>query len=333
MRLSSRRFKRGLVTGKTKLRGGMLRSEDIPAYKSVQPRFGFAADVAALWTRTKFEYLTTVRSVPFIILASLAMALFAFLIIVTVFFSPQKLVPTSLFMVSIGFASFLIPVLLIIAFFSAEMVFRDRGANFTGLLDSTKVRNWSLLVAKWLALSAVLVTLCVLVMIVGMAIQIAAGGPPVNIALYLKFTFLNAFPNYLAFAFLGLFVQAFVPNRIVGMLVAAGAMAIVALLISNLPFYHPLMGFGGTSPGQVSEISPYNSWVYFRWFNFYWGALCILFAVLSVWLWRRGFQVSLLQRSQRNEDKHHSGSPARLPLWRSPLLSAAVFISIKPMTR
>jgi hypothetical protein len=291
-----KRFKRGIVTGKTKLRGAVLQSKDIPEYKSVQPKFGFAADLAALWTRTKFEYLTTVRSVPFIILASLAMALFAFLIIVTVFFSPQKLVPTSLFMVSIGFASFLIPVLLIIAFFSAEMVFRDRGAKFVGLLDSTKVRNWSLLVAKWLALSAALATLCVMVMLVGMAIQIAAGGPPVNLSLYLKFTFLNAFPNYLAFAFLGLFVQAFVPNRIVGMLVAAGAMAFVALVVSRLPFYHPLMGFGGTSPGQVSEISPYNSWVYFRWFNFYWGALCVLFAVLSVWLWRRGFQVSLLRR-------------------------------------
>ncbi len=290
------RFKRGLVTGKTKLRGGVLQAKDIPAYKSAQPRFGLVADIAALWTRTKFEYLSTVRSVPFIILASLAMALFAFLIIVTVFFSPQKLVPTSLFMVSIGFASFLIPVLLIIAFFSAEMVFRDRGAKFIGLLDSTKVRNWSLLVAKWLALSAVLATLCVLVMIVGMAIQIVAGGPPVNFALYLKFTFLNAFPNYLAFAFLGLFVQAFVPNRIVGMLVAAGAMAFVALVISNLPFYHPLMGFSGTSPGQVSEISPYNSWVYFRWFNFYWGALCVLFAVFSTWLWRRGFQISLMRR-------------------------------------
>ncbi len=290
------RFKRGLITGKTKLRQDKFSKNEIASYKGVTPKSGFIADLAALWTRTKFEYLTTVRSVPFIILASLAVALFAFLIIITVFFSPQKLVPTSLFMVSIGFGSFFIPVMLIIAFFSAELVFRDRGAKFTELLDSTNVSSWSLLVAKWIALCFVLATLSLLVMMVGMAVQILAGGPPVNIGLYLRFTLFNALPNYLAFAFLGLFVQTFVPNRIVGMLAAAGAMAFVAFFISNLPFYHPLMGFGASSPGSISEISPYNNWIRFRWFNFYWGSLCVLFAVLGVWLWRRGLQVSLLQR-------------------------------------
>ena len=129
-----------------------------------------------------------------------------------------------------------------------------------------------------------------------MIVQLAAGGPPINLGLYLKFTFFNALPNYLAFAFLGLFVQIFVPNRIVGMLVAAAAMAFVAFGIGRLPFYHPLMGFGGTSPGALSEISPYNNWIRFRWFNFYWGSLCVAFALLSIWLWRRGLEVSLIKR-------------------------------------
>ncbi len=290
------RFKRGLVTGKSKLSRRKLTKASLAPYKAANPQTGFGADFVTLWSRFKFEYFTTVRSVPFLILASLAIALFAFLIIVTVFFSPQKLVPTNLFMVSIGFGSFLIPILLIIAFFSGEMVFRDRGAKFTELLDSTNVNNWTLLMGKWLALSAILVTLCVLVMMVGMVVQVAAGGPPINFGLYLRFTFLNVLPNYLAFAFLGLFMQNFAPNRIVGMLLAAGAMILVSFFISRLPFYHPLMGFGGRSPGSVSEISPYNSWVYFRWFNFYWGALCVLFAVISVWMWRRGLQVSLVKR-------------------------------------
>lgn len=290
------KFKRGLITGKTKLKGKNLDNVAQVAYRALPTRSGFGSDIVTLWSRFKFEYVTTVRSVPFLILAGLAIALFALLIIITVFFSPQKLVPTSMFMVSIGFGSFLIPILLIIAFFSAEMIFRDRGAKFTELLDSTGVNNWTLLVAKWFALLAVLVTLCILVMCVGMAVQIAAGGPPVNVGLYLRFTFLNVLPNYLALAFLGLFMQSFAPNRIVGMLLAAGTMALVTFFISRLPFYHPLMGFGGTSPGRISEISPYNSWVSFRWFNVYWGALCVLFAVISIWLWRRGLQISLLLR-------------------------------------
>ena len=320
------RFKRGLVTGKTKLASGAVSKIDIKPYHSVQPKTGFMADLSVLWARSKFEYLTTIRSIPFLILAGLAIALFAFLIIITVFFSPQKLVPTSLFMVSIGFGSFLIPVMLIIAFFSGDMVFRDRGAKFTELLDSTNVNNWTLLMGKWIALSAVLITLCLLVMCVGMIVQIVAGGTAVNVGLYLKFTFLNILPTYIALALLALFMQSFAPNRIVGMLLAAGVMVIVMFFIGRLPFYHPLMGFRGVSPGSVSEISPYNQWIRFRWFNFYWGALCVLFAVISTWLWRRGLQISLLQRlrSFRKNITPVSGGIAGLAL--ASFIGSGVFI-------
>jgi len=292
-----KRFKRGLIGGKTKFdKKDVPESSPITAYHSVKTTSGFRADLAALITRVKFEYSGTVKSVPFIIMAALAAALFAFLTIVTVFFAPQKLVPTSLFMVSLGFSSFLIPIVLIIAFFSGEMIWRDKTAKFSELLDSTSVKNWPLLLGKWLALCGVLITLCIVGIIIGIIVQIFGGGPPVNLALYFKYTFLNVLPNYLALAFLALFVQSFAPNRIVGMLFAAAAMVFFTFIISRFPFYHPVMGFTGTSPGRISEISPYNSWVSFRWFNLYFGALCVFFAILGTWLWRRGLQTSLLSR-------------------------------------
>ncbi len=290
------RFKRGLITGKTKLVKTDVSKGPIKPYEAFPPKSGLAADFKAWLAQTKFEYIATVRSIPFYILGGLAAMLFAFITIVTVFFSPQKLVPTSSFMSALGFTSFLIPVVLIIAFFSGEMVWRERTSKIMELVDSTKVRNWPLLLGKWAALSGILITLCLIAIIVGMVVQIAAGGPPVNIGLYFKYAFLNVLPNYLALAFLALFVQTFAPNRIVGMLFAAGAMAFTLTVVNNLPFYHPLMGYSGTSPGSVSEISPYNNWIYFRWFNIYFGALAALFAVIGTWLWRRGLQTSLLQR-------------------------------------
>ncbi len=291
------RFKRGLTSGKTKLKKeAAIDTNAIAAYRPVHPSIGFKADFTSFLARIKFEYFGTVKSVPFIIMATLAAALFAFLTIVTVFFSPQKLVPTSMFMVSLGFTSFLIPIVLIISFFSGEIIWRDKTAQFTELLDSTRVKNWPLLLGKWLALCGVLVTLCLVGMFVGMIVQVLAGGPPINFGLYFKYTFLNALPNYLALAFLALFVQSFMPNRIVGMVAAAGAMVFFTFVISRFPFYHPVMGFSGTSPGRISEISPYNSWINFRWFNLYFGALCGLFVIIAIWLWRRGLQTSLRSR-------------------------------------
>jgi len=289
------KFKRGLVTGKTKLGKAALEGTGL-AYSGVSQQSGFGADIAALWTRTKFEFLTTVRSVPFFILAALAAALFAIIIIVTVFLSPQKLIPTSLFMSAMGFASLLVPMILIISFFSAEIVFRDKGAKFNELLDSTKVANWPLLVGKWLALMGVMATLCTVGMLIGMVIQLMTDSPPVNIGIYLRSTYLNQLPNYLYLASLAMIVQIFVPNRIVGILAAAITIIGVESFLGRLPFYHPLMGFGARSPGALSEISPYGSWVYFRWFNFYWGMFILAFGVLGVWLWRRGLQTGLINR-------------------------------------
>lgn len=291
------RFKRGLVTGKTKRKGATLTGTGLP-YSGVAQKSGLSADIAALFTRTKFEFLTTFKSVPFAILAGLAAVLFALLVIITVFFSPQKLIPTSLFMSGIGFASLLIPMILIISFFSAEMVFRDKGAKFNELLDSTNVSNWPLMVSKWLALMGIITALCTMGMFIGMAIQLVTDSPPVNIAVYLKFTFLNQLPNYLFLASLAMIVQIFVPNRIVGMLAAAGVIIGVEFFMGRLPFYHPLIGFGARSPGALSEISPYGNWIAFRWFNFYWLMFITAFGVLGVWLWRRGLQTGFLARLQ-----------------------------------
>jgi len=292
------RFKRGLITGKTKLRHTSNMVATGEAYSGVITTTGIRADFAALWTRFKFEYFTTVKSIPFLILASLAAALFAFIIIITVFFSPQKLIPTSLNMVSIAFnpITFTPIMILIIAFFAGEITFHDRGAKFDELLDSTNVSNWPLLTSKWLSLMGVVTTICVLAMLIAMAVQVITNSPPIDFGLYLRATFLNRLPEYLLFAALAMTVQSFVPNRIIGMLAAAGAIVSVNYFIGRLPFFHPLMGFGGTSPGAVSEISPYNNWIAFRWFNFYWGMFMLALAVLSIWLWRRGLQTDLLSR-------------------------------------
>ena len=295
------KFKRGLIGGKSKLTQESTSPKDIKSYSAVQVASSFGADIKAFLARTKFEYLATVKSVPFMILAGLAAVFFAVLTIITVFFAPQKLIPTNMFMSALGFTSFYIPIILIIAFFSGEMVWRERTIKIIELVDSTKVKNWPLLLGKWAALSAILGTFCLLAIIVGMTVQILAGGPPINLGVYLKYAYLNVFPNYLALAFLALFIQTFTSNRILGMIVAIGAMVFfsnwpIAPSVDKLPFYHPLMGFGGTSPGSVSEISPYSNWVRFHWFNVYFGALCVLFAIIGTWLWRRGLQTSLLSR-------------------------------------
>ena len=319
------RFKRGLVTSKTKRKTSALEGTGL-AYSGVTQRSGFGADIAALITRTKFEFSTSVRSVPFAILAGLATAFFALFVIVTVFFSPQKLIPTSLYMSAIGFGSLRMPMILIISFFSAETVFRDKGAKFNELLDSTHVSNWPIMVGKWLSLLGLVTLLCVIGMLIGMVVQLVTDSPPINLGIYLKFTFLNQLPNYLFLVSLAMIVQIFVPNRIVGMLAAAGVVVGVEFFIGRLPFYHPLIGFSARSPGGLSEISPYGNWIAFRWFNFYWLMFILAFGVLGAWLWRRGLQTGLLTRFKNMKSQMSSLSGAIMALAIAGFIGSGAYI-------
>ena len=226
----------------------------------------------------------------------------------------------------IGQASLLIPMILIISFFSAEIIFRDKGAKFNELLDSTNVSNWTLLVSKWLSLLGTVTVLCSIGMFTGMLIQLMTDSPPIDLSVYFRSTFLNQLPNYLFLSSLAIIVQIFVPNRIVGMLVAAGTIVAAEFFLGRLPFYHPLIGFGASTPGQLSEIAPYNNWVNFGWFNFYWLMFITAFGVLGVWLWRRGLATGLMYRLKNIKPNLTAASASIMALAIAGFIGSSIYI-------
>jgi len=172
----------------------------------------------------------------------------------------------------------------------------------------------------------VIITFCVIGMLIAMAVQALTNSPPITLSLYFKFTVFNVILNYLFLAALAMAVQTFVPNRIIGMITAAGAIILVTLFIQRLPFYHPLIGFGATTPGPVSEISPYNNWIQFRWFNFYWGLFVLALAIFSMWVWRRGLQTGLFTRFKSIGENISLKSSAVLFLTLTAFIGTGIFI-------
>jgi ABC-type Na+ efflux pump permease subunit len=290
-------FKRGLVTGKIK---NKVEEEDISTGRivlhSATVEQSTRSSFASMWMRFKAEYFTTVKSIPFIILTLLAVALFAMTVFVQMKFVPDPSLPTSALMAETVIGSMIIPLLIIIVFFSGEIVWRDKTAGMTEIIDASPVRNWSIMAGKWLAMLGILVTLFCVGIFFGMVAQILMGDIPINVMTYINYTFLNIAPRILLLSVLVLFVQNFMPNRVVGMIASAAVLAFFFIAINFLPFAHPLMEYGSVNPGRWSEMNGFASPFRFKWFALYWGSLAALFAVLSIWLWRRGTQASLSLR-------------------------------------
>ena len=290
-------FKRGMSAIKTR----PALDDDGPGHErmvlsTAATSHSAGAALKALWRRFVFEYLATVRSVPFIILSLLALVLFAVTLYAQMKLVPDPVLPISINMATLVIGSLLIPLLIIMVFFSGEIVWRDKTAGITEILDASPVPNWPLLAGKWLALLGVIITLLVLGMVFGMIAQMVLGDIPVHVGTYLTYAFVSFAPRLVLFALLVLFIQNFMPNRVTGMLAAGAVVVFFFFFAGALPFSHPLMQFGNVPTGRYSEISGFASLDRFVWFGLYWGALGALFVVLSMWLWRRGVQNSLWLR-------------------------------------
>lgn len=280
--------------GKTKVLGATNPSDEIVLHELAHPTS--KASLPIMWARLKLEYLTSVKSVAFIVLSALFIPFFAVFILAQFYFVPETPIPTSRVLSAIVFLSATTPMVLMAIFFGGEIVWRDKTAKVNELVDATPSRNWPLLAGKWLALYAIILTLVIMGILVGMIGQLVMGNPQIELFTYLSAGFIGFAPRILFFATLVMFVQNFMPNRIAGMIVGGLIIGFFFIGYGFLPHSHPLMNFGTVPGGGFSEMGGYSNLTNYVPFLIYWTGLCAIFSVLSVWVWRRGLQVSLIER-------------------------------------
>ena len=294
-------FTRGIVSRPTKGKSVNALDTEVDAiapFVAVTTAGPNQALFTRFWTRFKYEYATTIKSVPFAILLLLALINFTFGFFLRSQFSTEPVLLTgtqAFFVIQIGFPLFII---LMIIFFGGDIIWRDRTAKMTELLDSTPVPNWTLLAAKWTAIIAIIYSVIAFACIIALGGQSILGVGDLEPITMLRRGFLEIGLSMSFMAILVMFVQNFAPNRIFGLILGGILLFGLTIFISFLPFYHPLMGFGSISPGGFSDMNGYRtgSLITMTRFLIYWGGLVGLFAITSVWLWRRGTDVRFATR-------------------------------------
>jgi len=270
----------------------------------IQPMLGTGFALQTFCARIRFEYLSTVRSTAFMILVGIALTLFGISLLATLFLGITNTLPTSRFMTQVAMGSLLLPMIIIMIFFGSDIMWRDRTVNVHGILDATPVKDVSLLFAKWGALALLLLTLVMGLLITGMIAQLGLGwgSIPVVPTTFLTMGIVSYFVGFFFQGMLVMFIQNFMPGRIIGMLVGGAVLIGLIFFIGQLPFYHPLMNFGNAGAGAYSEMAGFANPKAFWWEFTYWMGLILVLGALSIWVWRRGHQIGLSYRlkSMRN---------------------------------
>lgn len=255
--------------------------------RRVAPHFG-AREVAAQFLATlAFDARGVLRSLPFAIMLLLAIAnFFANYLIGGMRFdsTPYPLTRVMLEELAGGINAMLVIVLI---FYSGELIFRERQANIAGLSDALPVPNWVPLLAKAGALVAVILAFLSVGALAGVAIQLLKGGAPIEVGLLVKGTLINA-TYFVLMAFGILALQTIVNNKYLGYLLGVGLFMLESAL-GSLGIEHRLFSFAALPPLTYSDMNGYGHFLEgWSWFALYWALCALAMLILAQAFWVRG---------------------------------------------
>jgi ABC-2 type transport system permease protein len=194
--------------------------------------------------------------------------------------------------------TFVLFIVIIIAFYAGELVWNERERRAAGIHDALPVPTWVPFLARLFALVAVVLGLQLASMLCGMAIQAAHGYFRFEPGLYLRSLFLHQlFGSLLPVVFLALLVQTLVNHKYVGHLIVILVFVGQRLLYYLLGIQHNLLMYGST-PGLVySDMNGFGRaegpWA---WFALYWIGIGILLLVFASLFWVRGQETGIRWR-------------------------------------
>ncbi len=187
-------------------------------------------------------------------------------------------------------------VVVLIAVYAGELVWRERDVRVASMADTTPVATWVPLAGKFLALLGMLVVLQATFLVSGVLLQIVRGYYVFELGLYVKFLFGFLLATYVLFAALAMAAHVVVDRKHVGHIVVALFFAFF-LFGTEFALTHNLLKYG-SDPGWVySDMNGFGPFLApFVWFKLYWAAWALLLGVVAVLLHVRGTESGWRQR-------------------------------------
>ncbi|GAB0111736.1 ABC transporter permease/M1 family aminopeptidase [Pseudoalteromonas distincta] len=246
--------------------------------------------------RSIFELKQVIFSAPFMILAGVSIVTLMIPLFAPIGAYGTTNWPLTQNMVNIISGISGLFLFVIIAFYSAELVWRERQSGMGDIVDSFPVHNSVFWVSKILALIAAISGLFLVGMILTITVQLFKGQFNLELGQYLfRIVYLSILP-LIMLTVLAFFLQIISPNKYVGMGLFI-LYYIVQTVMGSYGFEHHMYHFSQSSSVPYSDINGYGHFLQgAHWYTLYWGALSLVLAIVGFALWHRGPSQTLRTR-------------------------------------
>jgi len=187
--------------------------------------------------------------------------------------------------------------IIIIAFYAGELVWRERSAHISEVTDAFSLPDFIPLLSKLTAMIAVIVVFLAAGALECIGYQLIRGYTHFEPALYLSYIALNT----LRFALVGalaLFLQVIANNKFLGYLLIV-VYFVSRIALTQLHFDHNLYNFGSAPGLPYSDMNGYGHFLAGHlWFRAYWASLAVALLVAAALFWVRGTAQGWKERSR-----------------------------------
>jgi len=258
---------------------------------AVAPTFNARTTLEQWLSLARLETRTLLRSLPFIVL--MLFGLFNLVGNLSSELNGRFLYPVTHRMLNVINGVFDIFLMMVIVFYSAELVWREKKHRFHEIQGSLPVPSWIFMTSKFAALTVIIVVSQALAMGLTMGYQLSKGFHHLEPGLYLRGLFVLSFSEWVLLAVIAVFTQVIGRQRYLGFFL----MLMYFLYNSFGPtmgLEHRLFFYNSTPSVIYSDMNGYGHFADASlWFKVLWGMAAVVMMTLAVRLWPRGSEDSL----------------------------------------
>lgn len=180
-------------------------------------------------------------------------------------------------------------IIIILVFFSGELVWRDRDSKIHEVIDATPHASAISLAAKMLSLITLTTVLHLFFILCGIIYQLANGYTRIELSVYLIDFFSSSFPIYVIWSAVMIMIQVLANNKYVGYFVSILILFLWSFVLLALDIQSNMLSIGSGPSIMYSDMDGFGSGMVGRlWFNLYWFLFALICIMIASALWTRG---------------------------------------------
>ncbi len=266
-----------------------------------KPTISISADKTPTWKHFasffKINFLSMAKSATFIIILAFAVIMLVGNIWGGFEYFGLKSYPVTYKMLDEvnGISSLF--VLIILVFFSGELVWRDRDSHISEVIDGTPHQSMVSLIAKALSLVVLATTIHMFLVLIAIIYQAVNGYTNFEVGLYLMDFLSGPFIMYLFWATIFVFIQVLVNQKYLAYFLSVLSLFLVDLIIAALKIDSNMVVLGSTPSTRYSDMNGFGPGMEAQlWFSAYWLIFGVVLLIIAGMFWPRGMNKSIKDR-------------------------------------